>query len=111
MHKYIRSTSLEIVASVVVLYKAILQHPGCDSISTKSLLSGFSFGGCAFPFWEIIAPSDQPYQGLSKFTILSLRVLSLLSCKSKKFTLRFLFWWLCIELRIFSKFEAIAIFG
>jgi hypothetical protein len=60
---------------------------------------------------EIIAPSDQPYQGLSKFTILSLRVLSLLSYKSKKFTLRLLFWWLCIELRIFSKFKAIAIFG
>jgi hypothetical protein len=41
-------------------------------------------------------PSDQPYQGLSKFTILFLRLL---------------FWWLCIELKIFSKFEAIAIFG
>jgi hypothetical protein len=75
------------------------------------LLSGFFFGGCAFPFWEIIVPSDQPYQGLSKFTILSLRVLSLLSYKSEKFTLRLLFWWLWIELRIFSKFEAIAIFG
>ena len=31
MHKYIRSTILEVVASVVVLYEAILQHPGRDS--------------------------------------------------------------------------------
>jgi hypothetical protein len=51
MHKYIRSTILEVLASGVVLYEAILQHLGHDSLVLQLWDFAIALGSSAH-YWD-----------------------------------------------------------